>query len=93
MEIIEINIETDYSSKIPNSKGYQNGIAFAMYLRRVEKIKNPILFDSTNAIEDVLNYPNSNIINAIGHSFHKRPPIGNSKETAIEDLHPLIIVE
>lgn len=88
MEIIEINIDQNYASEIQNAKGDENGIAYAMYLRRVQKIKNPILFKSTNDIETVLEgYPNSNIINAIGHSFLQLPQSVESYNEAIKDLN------
>lgn len=89
MEIIEISIEQNYSSQIPYSKGNEDGIAYAMYLRRVEKKKNPILFKSTNDLLTVLKYPNSNIINAIGHSFLQIPKTDESFTEAINDLNAL----
>ena len=88
MEIIEINIEGDYRDKMPIQRGNTDGIAYAMYLRRVEKIKSPILFRSTNELATVLKYPNSNIINAIGHSFYQitKPDL---YDNSIKELHPL----
>lgn len=88
MEIIEINIEGDYRDKMPIQRGNTDGIAYAMYLRRVEKIKSPILFRSTNDLATILKFPNSNIINAIGHSFHQITKPQEYNE-AIKDLNPL----
>ena len=89
MDILEINIECEYNDKMPAYKGNSDGIAYAMYLRRVEKKQNPILFKSVNDLETILQYPNSNIINAIGHSFLQIPKTNETYNKAIQDLFPL----
>lgn len=89
MEIIEICIDELYNNSGLDTKGDKNGLEYAMYLRRVEKKKDPILFVSTNDLSTVLSYANSNIINAIGHSFMQLPRTDDAYQEAIKDLKPL----
>lgn len=88
---IIILCEQPFNSITNNEASYSSlqGIAYAKYLRRVEKKRNPIIFTSFLSPDQLLDKPNTRIITAIGHGYLQIPYTELQLQEVIYTISPL----
>ena len=88
---IIILCEQPFNSITNNEASYSSlqGIAYAKYLRRVEKKCNPIIFTSFLSPDQLLDKPNTRIITAIGHGYLQIPYTEVQLQEVIDTISPL----
>lgn len=86
--IIHCEQPFDFNGKKATYSSLQ-GIAYAKYLRRVEKKRNPIVFTSFLTPNQLLEKPNTRIITAIGHGYLQIPYTNEELADVIKNTLPL----
>lgn len=82
-------VDKIYNSTTNPTKEYPNAIEYAKYLRRIEKIKEPIIFTSFFSENEILLKSNTQIITAIGHGFIQIPYTKEKYDKVANNVEPL----
>jgi hypothetical protein len=88
-QIIEIEPNKNLIDNSDCLRSSLSGFAYAKYLRRVQKCKDPIVFTSFLPVNDLLNQSQTGILTAIGHAYLQMPYSDQELDDILRGVNPL----